>query len=75
MPDRNLLLSLLAALPARTPAETLALTARLQGSCWPGGEDRTEPAAREWVRRWGPGRHPPLGLTCSCAGGRCAVCN
>ena len=75
MPDRSLVESLLTALAARTPAETLALGARLRESCWPGGEDRTEPAAREWVRRWGPGGLPPLRLTCSCPGGRCAACN
>ena len=75
MPDRNLLESLLTALAARTPTETLALSARLRESCWPGGEDRTEPAAREWVRRWRPGGLPPIGLMCSCPGGRCAVCN
>jgi hypothetical protein len=75
MPDRILLERLLAALAARTPAETLALTTRLQRSCWPGGEDRTEPAAREWVRRWRQGVLPPLRSTCSCPAGRCAVCN
>ena len=75
MPDRILVERLLTALPARTPAETLALIARLRESCWPGGEDRTEPAACEWVRRWGPGGLPPLRLMCSCRGGRCAVCN
>ena len=75
MLDRFLVESLLTALSARTPAETLVLIARLRASCWPGGEDRTEPAAREWVRRWGPGVPPPLRLTCSCPGGRCAVCN
>jgi hypothetical protein len=39
------------------------------------GDDHTQPAAREWVRRWGPAR---LGATlpgCSCAAGRCTVCN
>jgi len=66
----------IAALAARSPAETSQLTARMQRACWPGGaEDRTEPGALGWVRRWRPDR---LGATlpaCSCAGGRCAVCN
>ena len=75
MPDRNLVTSLLTALSARTHAETLILTARLREGCWPGGEDRTEPAAREWVRLWGPRGLAPLPLACSCRGGRCAVCN
>jgi hypothetical protein len=29
--------------------------------CWPRGGDRTDAAAREWVRRWGlnrPGQQP-----------------
>ena len=42
----------------------------------PGGSaDRTEPAALEWVRRWGPGRLTASPLDCSCEQGRCAVCN
>jgi hypothetical protein len=75
MPERILVETLLTALAARTPAEALTLTTRLRGSCWPGREDHTEPAAREWVRRWGPGGIPPIRLTCSCPSGRCAVCN
>jgi hypothetical protein len=44
--------------------------------CWPGGPaDRTEPAARDWLRLW----HPAQALTplpaCSCAVGHCGVCN
>jgi len=48
----------------------------LAGACWPGGPaDRAEPAALHWLRRWRPARAAvPLRL-CSCAGGRCAVCN
>ena len=40
-----------------------------------GATDRSEPAALDWVRRWGPA---PLGTAlpdCSCAAGRCTVCN
>jgi len=39
------------------------------------GEDRTEPFAREWVRRWGPVRLGAALPDCSCDAGRCAVCN
>jgi hypothetical protein len=60
----------------RTADDTLQLSSRLHAYCWPGGlADRTEPSALEWVRRWGPSRLTAEPLTCSCAHGRCAVCN
>jgi hypothetical protein len=52
------------------------LTARVAGHCWPGGPaDRTEPAALRWLRHWRPGRALAPIPVCSCANGRCAVCN
>ncbi len=61
---------------AHSAPERLRLTARMLGECWPGGaSDRTEPAARAWLRGWRPSR---LGATipaCSCTDGRCRVCN
>jgi hypothetical protein len=39
------------------------------------GDDRTQPAAREWVRRWGPVRPGTSLPGCSCHAGRCSVCN
>ncbi len=62
----------IAALNARTPAETTRLTSRMVGACT---LDRTEPGALGWVRRW---RLERIGATlpeCSCARGRCGVCN
>jgi len=54
---------------ARTPRDVKRLTDTLTGRSWPGGaSDRTEPAARGWLRLWkasGPAPMPPL---CSCAG-------
>jgi hypothetical protein len=49
---------------------------QLISSSWPGGvEDRSEPIAVQWLRRWRPdmitGRLP----ACSCRRGHCAVCN
>lgn len=38
-------------------------------------QDRTLPAAREWVRRWGPSLAGAQAPACSCTAGRCAVCN
>jgi hypothetical protein len=37
--------------------------------------DRTHPVAREWVRRWRPARAAVAVAVCSCATGRCALCN
>lgn len=37
--------------------------------------DRSEPAAREWVRRWRPQPASVALPECSCAQGRCATCN
>jgi hypothetical protein len=52
------------------------LAANVAGRCWPGGPaDRTEPAALHWLRRWRPVRAFAALPVCSCAAGRCAVCN
>ena len=68
--------AIVAAIESRTARDTDSLSARLRGHCWPGGVgDRTEPAALEWVRRWGPSRLTAEPLACSCVQGRCAVCN
>jgi hypothetical protein len=60
----------------RAQTDTDRLISAMLRSCWPGGtSDRTESGALEWVRRWGPravGAMPPV---CSCADGRCPVCN
>jgi hypothetical protein len=38
-------------------------------------EDRIEPAALRWLRRWRPERAAVSLPVCSCAVGRCAICN
>ena len=64
------------AIAARSPRDTDTLMLSLARRSWPGGSaDRSEPAALEWVRRWGPGRLTASPLDCSCEQGRCAVCN
>jgi hypothetical protein len=64
------------ALASRSAAETSDLTSGIVRSCWPGGgEDRTQPAALAWVRRWRPEQLGAALPTCACAAGRCAVCN
>ena len=61
---------------ARPERETRRLIARIVTNCWPGGsEDRTEPGALDWVRRWGPSRAGSALPACSCAAGNCSVCN
>jgi hypothetical protein len=65
-----------AAISARTDVETGRITHALTRRCWPGGvADRRDPAAVEWVRRWAPATVNGAELNCSCAAGRCAVCN
>jgi hypothetical protein len=58
------------------PGAAGAMTARLLHACWPGGpHDRTERAALQWLRRWRPERLGAALPVCSCATGRCTVCN
>jgi hypothetical protein len=75
---RNLVAAIAHAIDERPKAQTDFMMAALVRGAWPGGiGDRSEPAALDWVRRWGPGGgDPPLALSdCSCVLGRCAVCN
>ena len=75
-PQDALLVALIDAVRSRSDVQTAALGASLQRRCWPGGTaDRTEPAALPWVRRWGPAQVTPQPLECSCAVGRCPLCN
>lgn len=73
-PHHTLVTGLLTSLAARTHAETVVLTARLRERCWPGGDDRTDALAREWLRRSGP-TVPAPAPGCTCDSGRCSVCN
>ena len=53
---------------SRAGPDTDRLLSAMLCFCWPGGSgDRTEPAAREWVRRWGPRRAGAIMPVCSCA--------
>jgi hypothetical protein len=61
---------------ARTASETDGLIAAALRRSWPGGSaDRSEPWAKDWVRRWGPVRSVAQLTACSCPRGRCAACN
>jgi hypothetical protein len=60
----------------RPDRETLRLTSLIVGICWPGGsDDRSEPVALDWIRRWRPASAGAAVAVCSCARGNCLVCN
>jgi hypothetical protein len=72
---RERVAALIAAARAGRDAEA-RLAAGLHRSCWPGGAaDRTEPAARAWVRRWRRERLGAAVAPCTCRAGRCVLCN
>jgi hypothetical protein len=61
---------------SRAQPDTDRLLAAMLCFCWPGGiGDRSEPGALEWVRSWGPRCSGPIAPVCSCAVGRCRLCN
>jgi hypothetical protein len=76
-PRHDLVAAVVEAIDERTDSQTDFIMAALVRGAWPGGiGDRVEPAALEWVKRWGPaGTTPALLEDCSCAAGRCGVCN
>jgi hypothetical protein len=60
----------------RPDYESILLADRLLQICWPGGvSDRSEPVARGWLRMWGPVKIIATPPACTCAQGRCPVCN
>ena len=76
MRDEDRIREHIASVTARDDAETLSLIRRFQRACWPGGaNDRIEPRARHWLQRWRPASAAGPVPSCSCAHGRCAVCN
>jgi hypothetical protein len=75
-PDHALVGALIEAISTRPRAQGDQLAAALMYRSWPGGaEDRTEPYASEWLRRWRPGGVAPAPFACSCDEGHCHVCN
>lgn len=67
--------ALVESIDQRSALETERLIATLYGRSRPGASDRTERAALEWVKRWGPSRITAQLAECSCVQGRCSVCN
>jgi hypothetical protein len=73
MPDDFIRQQIESARDRRMRAHAMSRVARV---CWPGGSaDRSEPAALPWVRLWRPASSGAALPVCSCAAGRCAVCN
>ena len=61
---------------ARTPADADEFAGLMMRWVWPGGhEDRYDPVAVEWLRRWSPSTVATGPAECGCVAGRCTVCN
>jgi hypothetical protein len=71
---RALVITHIESVARRRAGDADRLIASLHGAS-PQGGDRTEPGAREWVRRWGPARYAAATPACACARGACLVCN
>jgi hypothetical protein len=68
--------AIIESIATRTDCESRRIARALLRRSWPGdASDRREPGALEWLRRWGPRGPVPVGPGCSCAAGRCALCN
>ena len=75
-PDARLVASHVVALSDRTSTETALLMATMVRSSWPGGiGDRIERPGLEWLRRWQAKGGGVIAPDCTCAEGRCRVCN
>ena len=72
-PDHRLVARLVTVLEERTQAQGDLLAATLAAR-W-SASDRHEPAAHEWLRRWTPKPATFIAPVCTCAAGRCLVCN
>ena len=72
----TLVTALIETIATWTDADKDRLASMLGAHCWPGGIlDRQDPRGLEPLRGWRPGGRTPALPTCSCARGRCAVCN
>jgi hypothetical protein len=74
-PRRASVIAHIDAISRQRAEEAERIVATMLRHCWPGGEDRTEPGAREWVRRWRPSRGAVVPDACTCSRGACPVCN
>jgi hypothetical protein len=74
--DDTLITALIETVAMWSDTDRHRLAAMLGSHCWPGGIlDRREPRSVESLRDWRPGGPVPALPACTCARGRCAVCN
>jgi hypothetical protein len=72
----TLVTALIETIATWTDADKDRLASMLGTHCWPGGvPDRQESAGMEPLRHWRPGGPSPAMPACSCARGRCTICN
>ena len=71
--DRRLVTRALKAITERTDAQAEML-AEILAARW-SATDHHDPAALEWLRRWTPKPAHLITPACTCAAGRCGVCN
>lgn len=75
-PERARVHELIGAAERDAPGGRAGLADALHHWCRPGGgADRTGRVARGWVRRWGPSLLGAVAFECTCAHGRCTLCN
>jgi hypothetical protein len=72
-PDHRLVARLVTTLAERSPAQGEILAATLAAR-W-SASDRHEPAAHEWLCHWTPKHAHFITPACTCAAGRCRLCN
>ena len=74
--NHTLITALIETIASWTAADKDRLAAMLGSHCYPGGPvDRQEPGGLELLRRWRSAGATPAPLACSCARGRCHICN
>ena len=71
--DRRLVTRALQSISERTEAQGEVLAATLAAR-WT-ATDRHDPVALEWLRRWTPKPAHLITPACTCAAGRCGICN
>jgi hypothetical protein len=71
--DQRLVARLVTVLGERTQAQGDLLAATLADR-W-SASDRLEPEAHEWLQHWTPKAATFVAPACTCAAGRCLVCN
>jgi hypothetical protein len=74
--NQTLITALIETVASWSDADRNRLASMLGSQCWPGGPvDHQEPGGMEPLRHWRPGGIAPALPLCSCAAGRCHVCN